>query len=313
MGKIINHYTASLILLVVAAAWTSIAIAETSVDDFTAIVNTGTVKQQTQGSGNQQDLNVGSATGTKANSFNANVTTGTITQSSSGSGIVQTSNIGSANASKVGTFNSTVTTGNIEQVSTKNGQRQELDIGSVTNSTVTGSANMKVNVSQGVTQTGSGEVVLGSVKNSNVQNFSTNLDVKGKVTGSNIKMGSIVGQSRYDNEGVYHGLEPNDIEDKDRHLNLPSKFNSISRQNSTDKINDIKNYVFKEAEDYLNSPIIRSQISGAVSDTKILVGFVQTTVAGIGSGGCGLIDLYVNIKASSAEFVITRWFRQVAK
>ncbi|NVN99798.1 MAG: hypothetical protein HXX17_10770 [Geobacteraceae bacterium] len=172
-----------------------------SVEDFTSIVNTGAIKQTTSGSNNRQDLNVGSANSTKANSFNATVTTGSITQSSSGTSIVQITNIGSANNAKVGSFNSTVNTGKIEQVSTRSGDRQELDIGSVNNSTVNGAFKVNVNVKEGVKQTGSGEIVLGSVKNSNVQDFSTNIDVKGKVTGNNIRIGSIVGGERFDGNG----------------------------------------------------------------------------------------------------------------
>jgi len=192
------------VVIVSLPAWVT---AESSVESFTSKVNSGTVKQTTTGSGNRQDLNVGSANSTKANSFNADVTTGKITQSSGGTGIVQSANIGSANNSKVGSFTSTVVVGNIEQVSTRSGDRQELDIGSVNNSTVNGKFKVDVKVKDGVKQTGTGEIVLGSVKNSSIRNFSTNLEINGKVSGNNIRIGSIVGQERFDRQGNSAGDE----------------------------------------------------------------------------------------------------------
>jgi hypothetical protein len=178
-----------------------------SVESFTSMVNTGSVKQNTVGADNRQDLNVGSASSTRVNSFNATVRTGSITQSSRGSGIVQSANIGSTSNANVNSFNAVVTTGNIEQQSTRSGDRQELDIGSVNNSTINGAFTAKVTVKDGVRQTDSGEIVLGSVKNSNIQNFSTTLDVKGTVTGNNIRIGSIVGQERYNKRGQSQGQE----------------------------------------------------------------------------------------------------------
>lgn len=209
-GRSRDLVSAIAVVIVSLPAWVT---AESSVESFTSKVNSGAVKQTTTGSGNSQDLNVGSANSTKANSFNADVTTGSITQTSRGTGIVQSANIGSANNSKVGSFTSTVVVGNIEQVSTRSGDRQELDIGSVNNSTVNGKFNVDVKVKDGVKQTGAGEIVLGSVKNSSIQNFSTNLEVKGKVTGNNIRIGSIVGQERLGNNEVqekHFDISPNE-------------------------------------------------------------------------------------------------------
>ena len=202
IGQQFSRY-AMTVAMIALPAW---AMGESSsVESFTSMVNTGSVKQNTVGADNRQDLNVGSASSTRANSFNATVSTGSITQSSRGSGIVQSANIGSMSNANVNSFNAVVSTGSIEQLSTHSGDRQELDIGSVNNSTVNGAFNAKVTVKDGVRQTDSGEIVLGSVKNSNIQNFSTTLDVKGTVTGNNIRIGSIVGQERFDKKGKFVG------------------------------------------------------------------------------------------------------------
>lgn len=251
-----------------------------SVGTFSSVVTTGPVKQKTSGSGNTQILNVGSATYTKAKSFSSVVNTGPITQSSQGSGIVQSANIGSATNSTVGTFSSTVNTSKIEQISTRSGDRQELELGSVTNSTVNGTMNVNVRVKNGITQTGSGTVAIGSVKDAKVNNFSNNVDVK-KVSGNNIKIGSIVGQSKFDNEGRYAGEEQAGSGFTDNGFKMPSNFSAVQNYAGAAVKESVKEYVKLE-----------------VAATKVTVGMLQTAVGSIGSGGCGLVDLYFRTKSN---------------
>lgn len=186
--------------------WAALAVnayAQSSVGTFNSTVTIqGPVNQTATGKNVKQDLNVGSAQKSQANTFSSVVTTGSITQTGN-NGAQQFINVGGMNNSKANKFDAQVTTGNIEQVANR-GERQELDIGSVTNSTVTGTATTRVSVGS-VKQTGEGEIALGAVKNSNVQQFQSNLSVKGKLEGNNIRMGSVVGQERYDNQGRYRG------------------------------------------------------------------------------------------------------------
>ncbi len=179
--------------------------AQSTVGNFNSTVTIqGPVKQTATGNNVKQDLNVGSAQKSQANTFTSVVTTGSITQTGN-NGAQQFINVGGMNNSKANKFDAHVTTGNIEQVANR-GERQELDIGSVTNSTVTGTATTRVSVSS-VKQTGEGEIALGAVKNSNVGQFQSSLTVQGKLEGNNIRMGSVVGQERYDNRGRYVGRE----------------------------------------------------------------------------------------------------------
>jgi hypothetical protein len=163
-----------------------------SAEDFTSAVKIqGAITQNASGNNVKQDLNVGSAQKSRATSFKADVTTGNITQTGK-NGARQTINVGGMNNSKADRFDARVTTGNIEQVANR-GERQELDIGSVSNSTVAGTARTRVSVGN-VKQTGEGDIALGALKNANVQQFQSNLSVKGKIEGNNIRMGSLIGQ-----------------------------------------------------------------------------------------------------------------------
>lgn len=174
--------------------------AQSTVGTFSSVVTIqGPVNQTATGSNVQQNLNVGSAEKSKTNSFSSVVTTGAITQTGQ-NGAQQFINVGGMNNSQANKFDANVTVGRIEQVG-KSGERQELDIGSVTNSAVSGTATTRVEVTKGVKQTGNGEIVLGSVKNSNVGQFESNLSVRGKVDGNNIRMGSVVGGRQYNNTG----------------------------------------------------------------------------------------------------------------
>lgn len=175
--------------------------AESKVGSFSSVVTIqGPVNQTATGNGVNQDLNIGSAQKSQTNTFSSVVTTGSITQTGN-NGAQQSINVGGMNNSKADKFDARVSTGNIEQVGNR-GEKQELDIGSVTNSTVSGTATTRVSTGA-IKQTGDGEIVLGAVKNSNVQQFRSNLSVQGKLEGNNIRMGSIVGQERYDNQGHY--------------------------------------------------------------------------------------------------------------
>lgn len=179
------------------------SVSKSNIGSFSSTVNIkGAVTQTATGSNVKQDLNVGSAQKSQANSFNAVVTTGSITQTGK-NGAQQFINVGGMNNSKVDRFDAQVTTGNIEQIANR-GERQEMDIGSVTNSTVTGTATTRVSTGA-VKQTGDGEISLGAIKNSNVKQFNSNLNVKGKLEGNNIRMGSVIGQEKYDNDGNYAG------------------------------------------------------------------------------------------------------------
>lgn len=179
------------------------SVSKSNIGSFSSTVNIkGIVTQTATGSNVKQDLNVGSAQKSQANSFNAVVTTGSITQTGK-NGAQQFINVGGMNNSKVDRFDAQVTTGNIEQIGNR-GERQEMDIGSVTNSTVTGAATTRVSTGA-VKQTGEGEISLGAIKNSNVKQFNSNLNVKGKLEGNNIRMGSVIGQEKYDNDGNYAG------------------------------------------------------------------------------------------------------------
>jgi hypothetical protein len=165
-----------------------------SAEDFTSAVKIqGAITQNASGNNVKQDLNVGSAQKSRATSFKADVTTGNITQTGK-NGARQTINVGGMNNSKADRFDARVTTGNIEQVANR-GERQELDIGSVSNSTVAGTARTRVSVGN-VKQTGEGDIALGALKNANVQQFQSNLSIKGKIEGNNIRMGSVIGQER---------------------------------------------------------------------------------------------------------------------
>lgn len=191
-------------LLISCSAIAAVAQAQSNIGTFSSVVTIqGPVTQTATGNNVKQDLNIGSAQKSQANSFSSVVTTGSISQTGS-NGAQQSINVGGMNSSKADQFNAIVTTGNIEQVG-NNGERQELDIGSVTNSTVTGAATTRVSVGS-VKQVGDGEIVLGAVKNSNVQQFNSNLSV-GAISGKNIRMGSVVGNERFDNEGRYVGKE----------------------------------------------------------------------------------------------------------
>lgn len=285
-GQLILQYAIVFVLLALPAG---VLADSSSVEDFTSIVNTGAIKQTTSGSGNRQDLNVGSATSTKANSFNANVTTGSITQSSSGTGIVQSANIGSANNAKVDSFTATVNTGKIEQISNRSGDRQELDIGSVNNSTVNGAFKANVKVKEGVKQTGSGEVVLGSVKNSNVQDFSTTLEVKGKVTGNNIRIGSIVGGERFDNDGKSQGQEKRSDNNSNSSMNMPvfssPNFKSESNQDNLTNFEKlevgISNVILKTSDVATHIPVLGSTFNFALKSTEF---FGESLKAGVSGG-----------------------------
>lgn len=204
MRKILTIPTLSASLLLQG----TLACAESDVGAFQSTVTIqGNIGQSSSGTNNRQDLNVGSASNSRTRSFNANVSTGAIRQSAQGSGIQQRINVGSMQNSQASTFSATVQTRSIEQVATKSGQRQELDIGSVTNSTINGAANTSVHIGQDIRQIGSGEIVLGSVKNSNIGNFNQNLTVQGKLIGNNIRMGSVIGQERYGNDGRSNGVD----------------------------------------------------------------------------------------------------------
>ena len=204
MRKILTIPTLSASLLLQG----TLACAESDVGAFQSTVTIqGNIGQSSSGTNNRQDLNVGSASNSRTRSFNANVSTGAIRQSAQGSGIQQRINVGSMQNSQASTFSATVQTRSIEQVATKSGQRQELDIGSVTNSTINGAANTSVHVGQDIRQIGSGEIVLGSVKNSTIGNFNQNLTVQGKLIGNNIRMGSVIGQERYGNDGRNNGVD----------------------------------------------------------------------------------------------------------
>lgn len=206
------------------------AQAQSNVGNFNATVSIqGPVTQTATGTSVKQDLNVGSAQKSQANSFSSVVTTGSITQTGN-NGAQQFINVGGMNNSKADKFDAQVSTGNIEQVA-KNGEKQELDIGSVSNSTVSGKATSRVSVGS-VKQTGEGEIALGAVKNSNVQQFQSNLFVKGKLEGNNIRMGSVVGQERYDNRGRDVGRELTSTE-QSASLQMPNS-SALSRvdQNS---------------------------------------------------------------------------------
>lgn len=185
-----------------------LACAESDVDAFRSTVTIqGEIGQHSSGANNRQNVNVGSASHSRTRSFNANVSTGDIRQTAQGSGIQQRINAGSMQNSQASTFSANVHTRSIEQVATQSGQRQEIDISSVTNSTVKGNASTSVTVGQGIKQVGSGEIVLGSVKNSTVGNFNQNLTIQGRLSGNNIRMGSVVGQQRYDMQGNHVGHE----------------------------------------------------------------------------------------------------------
>lgn len=201
--------------------------AESTVGTFSSVVTIqGPVNQTATGSNVQQNLNVGSAENSKANSFSSVVTTGAITQTGQ-NGAQQFINVGGMNNSKANKFDANVTVGRIEQVG-NSGERQELDIGSVTNSTVSGTASTRVDVAKGVKQTGSGEIVLGAVKNSNVGQFESNLRVN-EVVGNNIRMGSVVSQERYANNGWHLGVEP-----LGAHQSMPIVINSSAYSGNAD-------------------------------------------------------------------------------
>ena len=95
--------------------------------------------------------------------------------------------------------------GRIEQVG-NSGERQSWTLVRSLTLLVRGTATTRVEVTN-VKQTGNGEIVLGSVKNSNVGQFESNLSVRGKIEGNNIRMGSVVSQERYDNKERYVGTE----------------------------------------------------------------------------------------------------------
>jgi hypothetical protein len=217
--------------------------AQSVVGTFQSKVTThGKVEQTTSGSGNKQDLNVGSAANSRTNSFNAVVTTGPIRQSAQGVGIQQSINVGSMKNSQANSFTANVHTKSIEQESSKSGARQEIDIGSVTNSTVSGAANVTVTVQEGIRQTGDGEIVLGAVKNSNVGSFQQNLHVKGKIVGNNVRMGSVVGQERYDRDGNYVGRESEPEGDGRKSLGMPNLSSGAATNPSIDRSPSNKSY-----------------------------------------------------------------------
>ena len=179
--------------------------AQSQVGSFNATVDIqGPVNQTATGNSVKQDLNVGSAQKSKANSFSSTVTTGSITQTGR-NGAQQIINVGGMNNSQADKFDAKVSTGNIEQIA-NHGEKQELDIGSVSNSTVSGTATTRVSVGA-VKQTGEGEIALGALKNSNVQQFKSDLVIGGKLEGNNIRMGSVVNQEKYNNNGKYTGKE----------------------------------------------------------------------------------------------------------
>lgn len=200
MMKKKQSYQISLLLLSVALYVPSWCHAQSAVGTFSSVVTIqGPVTQTATGNNVTQDLNVGSVKNSKTNNFSSVVTTGGITQTGNNAA-QQFINIGSMKDSKADRFDANVQVGRIEQVG-RNGERQELDIGSVNNSTVKGAASTSVQVKGGIKQVGSGEIVLGSVKNSNVQQFNSNLNIQGRIEGNNIRMGSVVGQYGYDNNG----------------------------------------------------------------------------------------------------------------
>jgi hypothetical protein len=182
------------------------SLAQSNVGNFNASVTIqGPVTQTATGSGVTQDINIGSAKTSQANSFTAVVTTGSITQTGN-NGAQQFINVGGMKDSKANNFNAKVTTGNITQTAQK-GERQEIDVGSATNSTING--DMTVNVRTGdINQTGKGEIAIGAVKNSTVSGFTKTLVHTQAISGHNVRIGSIVGQQRYDNQGGLVGREP---------------------------------------------------------------------------------------------------------
>lgn len=190
------------ILFGLASAW---ACADSQVGSFSSVVTIqGDIRQHAAGKNVRQDLNVGSASNSRVGQFNSTVSTQGITQLGA-QGAQQWMNVGGVQNSRVENFSSNVTAGKVEQIG-KKGERQELDIGSVTRSTVTGTANTQVSVGD-VRQTGSGEIALGAVKDSRVRDFQSSLSVQGKIEGNNIRMGSVVGQRRYNNDGESSGQE----------------------------------------------------------------------------------------------------------
>lgn len=212
--------TVTSFLLPTVMYWPAISGAQSNVGSFSSVVTIqGPVNQTATGSNVKQDLNVGSAQKSTANTFNSVVTTGAITQTGE-NGAQQFINVGGMNSSSANKFDANVTVGRIEQIG-RSGERQEMDIGSVTNSTVSGTASTRVEVTKGIKQTGSGEIVLGAVKNSNVRQFESNLSVSGKVEGNNIRMGSVVSQEQYDDRGRHSRQQSIETSDKALGLGMP--------------------------------------------------------------------------------------------
>lgn len=211
--------------------------AQSQVGSFNATVDIqGPVNQTATGNSVKQDLNVGSAQKSKANSFSSTVTTGSITQTGR-NGAQQIINVGGMNNSQADKFDAKVSTGNIEQIA-NHGEKQELDIGSVSNSTVSGTATTRVSVGA-VKQTGEGEIALGALKNSNVQQFKSDLVIGGKLEGNNIRMGSVVNQEKYNNNGKYTGKEALGSTTQSPQIQMPN-FEISSRKNQISPIAEQK-------------------------------------------------------------------------
>ncbi len=174
--------------------------AQSQTGSFSSVVTIGgSVKQNSTGSNNTQVMSVGGMNQSQTGTFNSTVSAGSISQTANGSNVQQSMNVGSMSNSSAASFTSRVNAKKIEQVG-RSGERQELDIGSVTNSNVTGAVNTTVNVNQGIKQVGDGEIAIGAVKNSNIGGFNNSISVN-KVEGNNIRIGSVVGGRRYDNDG----------------------------------------------------------------------------------------------------------------
>lgn len=271
--------------------------AQSNVGTFNSVVTIrGPVNQTAIGNNVKQDLNVGSAQNSRANSFNAVVTTGSITQTGK-NGAQQFINVGGMNNSKADKFDAQVTTGNIEQIG-NNGERQEMDIGSVTNSTITGTATTRVTTGV-VKQTGEGEIVLGAIKNSNVGQFNSNLSVTKKIEGSNIRMGSIIGQEKYDNQGRYMGQEAKHSDLTTTQMGMPDfseqlRLKNNSNSNQTGAGSTIPNI---NNVGYSKNPVKAPgyTLIDSMSDNLKKVGRTVVFVEGMGEGA--LIGVHNGIYA----------------
>ena len=226
-----------------------LVLAQSQVGSFNSVVIIGgSVKQNANGSNNNQAINVGGMNQSSTDNFNATVSVGGISQTANGSGVSQTLNAGSMSNSSAASFTTNVNAGKLEQAG-RSGERQEMDIGSVTNSNVSGSVNTTVNARQGIKQVGEGEIAIGAVKNSNIGSFNNSITVN-KIEGNNIRIGSIVGGGRYDKHGQLENT------------------NAASNESSNGKLEPSKNFTLPKFANSAKKPPLEFEANSVPSSTK---------------------------------------------